>query len=55
MAVAKTHAVFQLSPLSDIKSRGDVPPYAIQRCDRVMDTLSAVYSTTERRIFEGKL
>ena len=29
MAVAKTHAVFQLSPLSDIKSHGDVPPYAV--------------------------
>ena len=54
MAVAKTHAVFQLSPLSDIESCGDVPPYAVRRCDMVLDTLSAVYSTTERKIFEGK-
>ena len=55
MAVAKTHGVFQLLPLSDIMSCVDVPPYAIQHCDMVMDILSAVYSTTERKIFEGKL
>ena len=37
-ALARTHAAFQLSPLSDLMSHVNIPPYAVKHCDMVMDT-----------------